>query len=344
MTQYRHPSGRTLYIEDLLPTNHVRLGAHGRLNLPPLGISSSPGLTSMAPIACNSKPGEFSICNIPNVMRWQLGWPVAARVMEKWFELPAHGMHVDDKGGRTKPNAVQCHVDTELIRWSWLNQFSRVGKAEQELLSTLQTPLAKKRLEDMLRERLSADPRLRSTASNGTALVRNRDVIDAHSFWQFQLSQVGYGRPSDMDDLYGALGRFAVYAAVNIGQIQSLGSNRYTLSVSEIAVYARDTYDFIDAQYLGHWSFKGLAFNLAGLVKDPAIDAVRWLTGDRVFDNSTDREWRYWGFSLRYRGFMQPINNSDFRHYQSTHGRGGDYLLFSDIKRVPVNLSVEVSL
>lgn len=183
MTQYRHPSGRTLYIEDLLPTNHVRLGAHGRLNLPPLGISSSPGLTSMAPIACNSKPGEFSICNIPNVMRWQLGWPVAARVMEKWFELPARGMLEDEKEGRIKPNTMPREfVDTELIRWSWLNQFSRVREAEQELISTLQTPKAKKRLEDMLRERLSADPRLRSTASNGTALVRNRDVIDAHSF------------------------------------------------------------------------------------------------------------------------------------------------------------------
>jgi len=169
-------------------------------------------------------------------------------------------------------------------------------------------------------------------------------VIDAHSFWQFQLSPVGYGRPSDMDDLYGALGRFTVNAAVNRGQIQSLGSNRYRLSVSEIAVYARDTYDFIDAQYLGHWSFKGLGFNLAGLVKDPAIDMLGRVPRIGQYFENADREWRYWGFSLRYRDFMQPINNSDFRHYQSTRGRGGDYLLFSDIKRVSVNLSVEVSL
>ncbi|WP_409524482.1 DUF6402 family protein [Nitrincola sp. MINF-07-Sa-05] len=331
MAFYRHPSGRSIYVEDIQLNNHVP--THARLSVPlPGSKPSCPGLTPAAPLASHAAPGEFSIRSIPDVMRWKLGWPVAARVMEKWFALPAREMLPREKSGELKPTTMPAdYVDTELIRWHWLNQFSRVAEAEQSLHSRLVNSAAMEELENKFHAQLIANARLREQSSRGSVLIRCRDVIEAHSLWQFQLADVLYGRPRDMDDLYGALGRFTVYAAVNIGQVQSLGSNRYRLSVSEIAVYVRDTYEFIDSQYLGHWNFAGLGFNPTAAVN-----------GLGIFGDNR-REWRLWGFSIRH-GFMQPVNNSDYRHYQRTHGRGGDYLLFSDIKRVPVNISVEVTL
>lgn len=68
-----------------------------------------------------------------------------------------------------------------------------------------------------------------------------------------------------------------------------------------------DSFDFIGPQYLGIWSSW---FNWA--TPYPVLPDI--------FVNTP----------------AQVITNGDFRRYQTATGRGGDFYIFSDIRRIPI--------
>jgi hypothetical protein len=78
--------------------------------------------------------------------------------------------------------------------------------------------------------------------------------------------------------------------------------NGFYFTVTELGVYVRDSYDFNDDadgddQDLGRW--------------DPDTNTV----GRTFLSGGT------------------PVHNSDFRRWRDTNKHGGDYLIFSDVKR-----------
>jgi hypothetical protein len=68
--------------------------------------------------------------------------------------------------------------------------------------------------------------------------------------------------------------------------------------VDKIGIYVRDSYDFNGQQFLGSWRETPPAVS-----KDP----------------------------LSFPPY-QPVFNADFQRWRSTNHRGGDFLIFSDIK------------
>lgn len=155
--------------------------------------------------------------------------------------------------------------------------------------------------------------------------------IDLHSDWQFQFVTVGY-KMNEVDDLYGALGNFILAATVTKAQLVLPRPGVARLSVREVGLYVRDTFDFIGQQYLGHWSEKGLALQPFAVASN--------IAGNTGIDMPT---WHMPAWHPRV-GWLKPVNNSDFRTLRNATQRGGDLLLLSDVKLKPVKIDVEFKL
>lgn len=101
-----------------------------------------------------------------------------------------------------------------------------------------------------------------------------------------------------LDDMSAALGRFVLRVTV-AGQVAPVaGTASHRVTLTGIGVYVRDSYDFNGDQDLGYWDARG-----------NRVSAVNPLFGDRV-------------------------TNADFRSWRARTGLGGDFVVYSDVKRV----------
>ncbi len=74
-------------------------------------------------------------------------------------------------------------------------------------------------------------------------------------------------------------------------------SPRFKVTISEVGVYIRDSYDFNGSQFLGFWDDK-----------DNSVSMINPLSGTSV-------------------------SNDDFHSWRVKTGKGGDFLVFSDLLR-----------
>jgi hypothetical protein len=118
-----------------------------------------------------------------------------------------------------------------------------------------------------------------------------------------------------MDDLTAALGAFTFYVVVagkivkptyqNLpAQINIVG---HDVTIEEIGIYVRDSYDFEDEQFLGWWAYP-----------DDWGRRPFGLVSAFPFENG------------------ELVTNSDFRKFRRQTGKGGDFLIYSDLKRLKV--------
>jgi hypothetical protein len=102
---------------------------------------------------------------------------------------------------------------------------------------------------------------------------------------------------SALDDMSAALGNFAFRVIVSGSVTAASRVSGYQVKITEVGVYIRDSYDFNGDQSLGYWDDS-----------DNSVSMFNPLSGTSV-------------------------SNSDFRDWRSKNSRGGDFLVFSDIKR-----------
>jgi hypothetical protein len=117
-------------------------------------------------------------------------------------------------------------------------------------------------------------------------------------------------RPIDMnltalDDMDAALGRFTFRVLVS-GTVTTTRAapgtpSRHAVSIAEIGVYVRDSFDFNGDQHLGFWNDT-----------TNEVSSINPFTGDRV-------------------------TNESFRAWRTSSGRGGDFIVYSDLKRTPLS-------
>ncbi len=266
---------------------------------------------------------EFTVTDISNVMNNKLNWPKSAEVMDLWFSLPAREMTDKEKKNDTKAiHFPDAYINSTLFNWIWLEQFDVVNKALNALKGRLDNDAAKGIIKTRLINFLTKN---KSAISNGNRFDNGMSVAELHSNWQYQLANVSYDL-GEVDDLYGSLGNFALYAAIKRFSVFPIGNNRYQVVIPEVAVYMRDTYDFIGSQYLGHWNFDGMGLNLVGGVA-----------------NKISFEWTLPAWILK-NGVADAFGNSDFNSYRESENKGGDLLLFSDIKLLPVNIQLIIEI
>lgn len=314
--------------------NSPRGGAGpGNSSIPgPLGVYNEPGSDIahyLSPVGRNYIPNNknavasstFGVADIPNVMRDKLGWPKSADIMKKWLNARKNIMTDTQKSGDAAANAYpQAYREASIFTMDWITNFTRGGAALTNLIANLQATNAIRTLQGIIGKRANLKD-LKMLSIKNVA-----DPVELHSNWQFQYEKVGYDHHDSLDDLYGSLGKFALYAALLEGEVTRKNENAPSfLRVTKVGIYMRDTFDFIGPQYLGHWNSQGMGLN-------PSALGVARL----------NMEW-YLPAYIPGLGWAKPFNNSDFRRYREDNGKGGDLLVISDVIEVPVNFTIQFS-
>jgi hypothetical protein len=240
---------------------------------------------------------SLTLTNIPKIMQAK-GWVKGALLMQYWFD-----------GNATTAPAYTL-PDTSTITMEWVLRFARAKVVYDQLVTDQiwTNAAAQNQITRMLRKKglLVAGPARtfddlsNSTQSQHTDYINFRPFTDGGYYGSYYGGYYGYS--SDvMDDLTAALGRF-VFHVVVAGDVQSNQSSKgaagFQVTVREVGIYVRDTYDFNGSQPLGFWDDS-----------DNSVSPTNFFSGTYV-------------------------NNGSFRDWRTANGRGGDYLIFTDIKRI----------
>jgi hypothetical protein len=225
------------------------------------------------------------------------GWLNGARLLDQWFS-------------RSRAVApAYSSSDTTTIRMdAWVLTFPRAREVYDRLV----------------RERIWSNPAARPVV---TAMLRRKGLlgVSPRSFGRLTdpvpsqdpdyVNQRPAGGYTHFDDMAAALGNFNLRVVV-AGTVAPVGPGLFghQVQITEVGVYVRDSFDFEGDQYLGCWS------------DDP----------DGFFPFMPPDPGAGMGFSFQPPLFS-PVGNRDFRAWRDRTGRGGDFLVFSDLKRVPVN-------
>jgi hypothetical protein len=102
---------------------------------------------------------------------------------------------------------------------------------------------------------------------------------------------------SNLDDLSASLGNFTYRVAI-AGESEGLSTGGTRVWVHQVGIYVRDSFDFNNTQFLGYWDDS-----------DSSVSMVNFLSGDRV-------------------------ENASFRAYRQATGMGGDFMVYSDTKKL----------
>lgn len=268
----------------------------------------------------------FKLEDIPGVMRARLGWPVSASLMSRWFANPAYVMPNAVKAGNVLLSSLNsATLDEHRVTMSWALGFSRVQAALQSLQARWASPAGL----TLLRQRVAAQGQgKKNTSWQFGNLSQSPKTLDASC----QVNFLTLGSLSDpMDDFYGAIGEGQLNVAAS-GTVNSNASGGHSVTVDELGFYLRDCYDFSDdalslvSQPLGFWGFSGVE-------RSPQL---RWDVelGDKFVEEDQKQVDSY-----RY-----EVQNDDFRAWRKLNGRGGDFMVLSDVHRVRLPTPVTVTV
>jgi len=272
------------------------------------------------------------IPELPRIMR-NNGWVVGAALMEKWLhdganDAPKRGFH-----------------DTMNVRMDWVLMFGRASEVYQSAKAqkVWLSENAQKRIRKALIEEQSCLPSSigdRQEIGNvgESQPFSSGGALQFHNDWQVQFSNVRQNPVTQqLDDLYAALGDFSFYYLVKgwVERLPDQGSKpRYRVTLNKVGVYVMDSYDFND---IDPETAKGNGWAGWLLSTDPVNAVISQPLG-------------VWSCSRNYAG-KNPfplenkyyVQNRDFREWRKRYGkgRGGDFLVFSDIKVFDTNDSFE---
>jgi hypothetical protein len=141
--------------------------------------------------------------------------------------------------------------------------------------------------------------------------LREKNLSDV-SFDFSNVSQVSFhdihvntrsvdGEYGGFDGLTAALGNFSLYVSPISGDVSN-ADGRLAITIDKVGFQAVDSFDFDGDQYLGNWDENS----------------------NRVYNGST-----------KLGGV--PVYNESFRKWRSSNMKGGDFMVFSDIKTLEVS-------
>ncbi|MGA0571398.1 DUF6402 family protein [Variovorax sp. VNK109] len=248
---------------------------------------------------------------IPGAMD-RMGWTVSARMMRRWFaRQPAWVMPRDVREGKSDPRQLsQAQYEDQLIKLEWVAGFPRTHAAFTDLVSNWASPAGIELLTTRLTDAGWKNGQL-LPFDLGRGLTSGRDLAAV-----CQVNARSIGSKTDvLDDLYGALGKAVLHAAVVGRTTFNPLSRRTTFHPAKLGVYVRDTYDFTDTRFekhipLGIWS------------RDRCLNKAE--TADFALLTSPGQ------LSTKFPGFV-PVYNDDFRRWQAHHKTGSDFVVYSDV-------------
>jgi len=221
-------------------------------------------------------------------MEWN-HWNEGAELLRKWFERPP-----------TIAPKYSAPV-TNVVKIDWVLQFARAKSVFDTILKDQiwTNPAAQTRLTEFLKKQPSTDVNFGDL---------NKPVTQIDDMWIN--SRPVFSGFDQVDGLTAALGNFQLQVAIS-GKVVRNGllpgctplypptglslcgsdtANVVTLEINEIGIYAKDSLDFNEEQFLGVWGYRD-----------------------------------------------DPVSNKDFREWRANNNLGGDFMIFSDVKRIRRN-------
>lgn len=324
-------------------------------------------------------PPRFDMLDLPGAME-KMGFHVAAKLSRRWFNGRRNII------GNAAARYPDDMVDTKTVS---LDFTLRHGGAEAKLRALVNREIysdnAIKALKANVHRFVSKQFMDQSVAFSGEInswRLSNGDIQTLHKDYQFQRIRVTDLETLDENagatDLTASLGNFFYMAAVANAKIYSEKYYDYTgpspryccrsrVEVTQIYVYARDSYSFADkpggtaSQYLGHWNRYGMIVVPAAAVADILNNGVGERGGSLQWGNRPDTPPMPYiydnGFkkpvdiinglfkqSLRKQDVYYPIYNSDYNAWRERYGRGGDFVIYSDIKKIVLPKPIQFAL
>ncbi|WP_026432837.1 DUF6402 family protein [Paracidovorax oryzae] len=258
---------------------------------------------------------RFRLDEIPGVMRSHLGWPVAAALMERWFRGVGFAINLPIKISKSPNKLLQLpasQLEENVVTMGWALGFSRVRAAVSQLQARWNSPAGmvelKKRVEQ---QTIGKTPPWRFGDLNQPAKILDDTC---------QVNFLNVGRFGDpLDDFYGAMGEATLKIAVS-GLVTPRGRGKVSIAIDELAFYLRDSYDFNDdsllSQPLGFWGPLGVKRSPRSAMDIPLGE--QWMYADA---DGAGRQ-------------SYLVQNRHFRQWRALHGRGGDFMVVSDVHRV----------
>ncbi|QDD65105.1 hypothetical protein EJD96_13505 [Herbaspirillum seropedicae] len=280
----------------------------------------------------------FKLTDLPDIMD-KNGWRVASALMRRWFSAKAYEMTDEEKSGLTDARLYPSHlIDCSTTTMDWLLSFPR---AKEEYDKIFGEKGWVRSIAPLYESEGARKELVKKLAKSGKFTAKPEpfgnfqdSIMAINELSQFQIKRVGepwfkakaYGVAAmnevvfsdpDLDDLWGAFADFLFKVAgegmVIPGETVSRPDTRighfpvkyYDVIVDSIGVYARDTYDFNGQQYLGHWRKTRPPY-----VRLYALGDARGSCPDDYL----------------------IVNNQKFREHRANSGKGGDVLIFSDMR------------
>ena len=256
------------------------------------GTAAPISRTGLVP-ALQAPAAQTDITWIPRIMRSK-GWNEGATLMEEWFR----------RSGRERPATIEATPNDfgppviGVIKMDWVLKFPRAKSLYDQLMNGMwKTREAKLLIGSRLKKagivtRLKANQEQRIDFGDLTSA--NVLKIEEMYIQSLPLNEGWLNKRinylfDNLDGLTAALAEFNMRMAIK-GEV-SLNAEGAQVTVREVGIYIKDSYDFLKEQPLGKWD-----------------------------DNK-----------------LKAVTNKDFRDWREQNGKGGDFLVYSDIKVTKLN-------
>ena len=319
-------------------------------------------------VECKTPP-PFDMLDLPDAMD-KVGFTVSARLARRWFngrkhEIPndRHYVYPDDM------------VDTKIVSLDFILKYRKArDKYEQLISSEIYSDAASKAIKKRIGEILSKRFIVNDIAYSGeldALTYSGGDIQKLHNAFRFQNITVSNFDTLDwsfgLTDLTASLANFSFFAAVANAQIYTEKYHSYPVGkpmgnccqshveVTHIYVYAKDSYSFADkpgkkaSQYLGHWNRFGVILIPTAVVSDLATHHdydVQWGDSpysDDGFDRPVDILKGMFG-EMRKQDVYYLVRNSDYHKWREKFGRGGDFVIYTQPKKIKLPKSIKFTL
>lgn len=334
----------------------------------PFKVSNDQAKATQTVEECRTPP-PFDMLDLPDAMD-KMGFTVAAKLAKRWFNSRKHEI----------PNGTAYDypadmVDTKIVSLDFVMKYPKARAKYENLISSgIYGDRAIKVIREKVGRMLASKFTENGIAYSGEldALAHSgRDIQKLHNEFQFQREAVSNLDTLDwsfgLTDLTASLANFAICAAVAEARVHSEKYYNYPkgaapvyccqsqVEVTHIYVYARDSYSFADkpgkkaSQYLGHWNRNGVILVPAALASDFAANYgrdVQWGNGPYTedgFDKPVDILKGMFG-EMRKQDVYYPVRNSDYQKWREKFGRGGDFAIYTELKKVKLSKPIKLNL
>ncbi len=251
---------------------------------------------------------------IPGIMR-SLGWKKGASIQDEWFKRVA-----SEDASANNPN-------TSIISMSWVLKYER-AKTIHDIIVNQKRWVNSAGKRALIQEiKRMKDDNIKIPSSEGTTTsfgvfddrivnYKNSQIplFDKYHYQEIAFMENAYSATDeDLDDLYAALANF-VFRMSSGGTI-TRKKDHFLIRITKVATYVRDSFNFIDegwnnimSQPLGYWNIK-----------------------EKKASTSSKKGFRY-------------INNGSYNTYRKEFGKGGDFLVFSNLKYINTNDEFKVPI